>query len=280
LIALALSNKEYENMYSAMMQGVESVLQSIGVQMEPECTMSDNSDAIQKSFLRYFPNSIIGGCFFHLLQNIKKKRSLWNISVPSTISSTQKSRFIIRAKDGRERFAQEALRWLSSLSFIHEFTLFSDLFLQMLHARGDHELSDTLRGEYFQGFKRGWARCLMPCGSAGTNNSLEAFNGSVLERNIVAGSRMTMTHFIEYMEDLLRQQSEIFTEKSPPLTPLDVRRTVRASCPMKQRVKAWYAKEVELDDKIARSIIYLCMLQMVMEASMCSLLLYDALGIP
>jgi hypothetical protein len=49
---------------------------------------------------------------------------------------------------------------------------------------------------------------------------------------------------------------------------------------MKQRVKAWYAKEVELDDKIARSIIYLCMLQMVMEASMCSLLLYDALGIP
>jgi hypothetical protein len=47
LIALALSNKEYENMYSAMIQAVESVLQSIGVQMEPECTMSDNSDAIQ-----------------------------------------------------------------------------------------------------------------------------------------------------------------------------------------------------------------------------------------
>jgi MULE transposase domain len=52
LIELALSNKEYENMYSAMMQGVESVLQSVGVQVEPECTMSDNSDAIQKSFIR------------------------------------------------------------------------------------------------------------------------------------------------------------------------------------------------------------------------------------
>jgi hypothetical protein len=42
LIALALSNKEDENMYSAMIQGVETVLQSIGVHMDPsfvECLM-------------------------------------------------------------------------------------------------------------------------------------------------------------------------------------------------------------------------------------------------
>jgi MULE transposase domain len=51
LIALALSNKEDENMYSAMIQGVKTVLQSIGVHMDPECTMSDNCDAIQKSLL-------------------------------------------------------------------------------------------------------------------------------------------------------------------------------------------------------------------------------------
>jgi hypothetical protein len=255
LIALAVSNKEDENMYSAFIQGIETVLQSIGVRTDPECAMSDNSDAIQKSFMRYCPNTSIGGCFFHVLQNIKKKRSLWNIYVPTTISSTLKSRFVIRARDSRERFAQEALRWLSALSFIHEFTLFSDIFLQMLHAQGDQVLSDTLRAEYFQGFKRGWARCMMPCGSAGTNNSLEAFNGSVLEKDIVAGSRMTMALFLESVEGLLRQQSEIFTEKSPPLTPLDVRRTVRASSHMKQRVKAWYAKEMALDDDIAKSSV-------------------------
>jgi MULE transposase domain len=248
LIALAVSNKEDKNMYSAFIQGIETVLQSIDVQTDPECTISDNSDAIQKSFMRYYPNSSIGGCFFHLLQNIKKKRNLWNIYVPPTISSTLKSRFIIRARDARERFAQEALRWLSSLSFIHEFTLFSAIFIQLLHAQGDQELSDTLRAEYFQGIKRGWARCMMPCGSAGTNNSLEAFNGSVLERDIVAGSRMTIAQFLESVEGLLRQQSEIFTEKSPPLSPLDVRRTVRASSHMKQGVKAWYAKEMALDD--------------------------------
>jgi hypothetical protein len=148
--------------------------------MDPECTMSNNCDAIQKSFIRYYPDGSIGCCFFHLLPNIKKKSSLKNIDVPSAISSSQKSRFIIRARDARERFAQEALRWLSTLSFIHEFTLFSDLFLQMLHAQGDSELSDKLSAECFQGIKRGWARCVIPCGSAGTNNSLEALNGSIL----------------------------------------------------------------------------------------------------
>jgi hypothetical protein len=136
-------------MYSAMIKGVETVLQSIGVHMDPACTLSDNCDAIQKSFIRYYPNGSIGGCFFHLLLNIKKKRSLWKIAVPSAISSSQKSRFVIRARDARERFAQEALRWLSTLSFIHEFTLFSDLFLQMLHSQGDSELSNTTQGRVF-----------------------------------------------------------------------------------------------------------------------------------
>jgi hypothetical protein len=134
--------------------------------------------------------------------------------VPSSISSSQKSRFIIRARDARERIAQEALRRLSTLSFIHEFTLFSDLFLQVLHAQGVSELSSTLRAEYFQGIKRGWAICMMPCGSAGTNNSLEAFNRSILETDIAAGSRMIMALFLESVEGLLRQQSQIFTENT------------------------------------------------------------------
>jgi hypothetical protein len=48
LIAVALSNKEDENMYSPMIQGVKTVLQSIGVHMNAEFTKSDNCDAIQK----------------------------------------------------------------------------------------------------------------------------------------------------------------------------------------------------------------------------------------
>jgi hypothetical protein len=67
------------------------------------------------------------------------------------------------------------------------------------------------------------------CGSAGINNSLETFNRSILKRNIVAGSRMRMAKFLEYIEGLLRQQSQLFTEKYPSLTRLDLRQTVRVT---------------------------------------------------
>jgi hypothetical protein len=53
------------------------------------------------------------------------------------------------------------------------------------------------------------------------------------ERDIVAGSRMTMAQFLESIESLIRKPSEIFPEKCPSLTPLDVRQTVPASSHMK-----------------------------------------------
>jgi hypothetical protein len=70
---------------------------------------------------------------------------------------------------------------------------------------------------------------MMLCGSAGTSHSLEAFNGSNLERDNDAGSHMTMAQYLEFVGGLLRQQSQIFTGKYPPITPLDDRQTVRAS---------------------------------------------------
>jgi hypothetical protein len=39
--------------------------------------------------------------------------------VPTAISSSLNSRFIIRARDVQERFAQEALRWLSTHSYMN-----------------------------------------------------------------------------------------------------------------------------------------------------------------
>ena len=64
---------------------------------------------------------------------------------------------------------------------------------------------------------------------------------------------MTIVQFFEAVEGLLRQKSEIFTEKYPPLTLLEFRQTVRASSQMRLPGKAWYAKEKELDGEIARS---------------------------
>ena len=73
--------------------------------------MSDNCSAIQHALRQHYPNSLAGNCKFHLLQNIKKKRSMWNINVPETIPASQKSKFIVRARDACEKFAMESIRW-------------------------------------------------------------------------------------------------------------------------------------------------------------------------
>jgi hypothetical protein len=101
---------------------------------------------------------------------------MWNINVPETIPASQNSKFIVRARDACEKFSMESIRWLSSIAFKHDFTICADLFLTKLEAQGHEILSSVLRNEYFHGMKRGWARALMPCGSASTNNSLESFN--------------------------------------------------------------------------------------------------------
>ena len=86
------------------------------------------------------------------------------------------------------------------LRSFYEFELCSEVFLRKLEPLGNEELSKALRREYFQGIKCGWARCMMPWGSAATNNSLESFNGNSLSRDIVAGSRMTMAQLFASLE--------------------------------------------------------------------------------
>jgi broad specificity polyphosphatase/5'/3'-nucleotidase SurE len=74
--------------------------------------MSDNFSAIQHALRHYYPNSLTGNFNFHLLQNIKKKRPMWNINVPETIPASQKSNFIVLARDACEKFDMESIRWL------------------------------------------------------------------------------------------------------------------------------------------------------------------------
>jgi MULE transposase domain len=221
LITLAVSNKESEDVFYDLLQSVKRSLSRLNVEKHFSCTISDNSDAIQKALRRSFPSATIGNCLFHLQQNIKKKRGLWNAIVPVGIPAGQRSKWTIHCREASEAFARHSIQWISGLHLSHDFNLCSELFLACLEAQGDCKMASTLRREYFSEQKWGWARCVLPMGCAGTNNSLEAFNGNVLARDVVAGTRMTMTQFFVRLDGVFRSHSSSLGQSSPPFTPLD-----------------------------------------------------------
>jgi MULE transposase domain/SWIM zinc finger len=257
LIALAVSNKEDEEFYTSFLKSIEAFLLTLGIPLNVSCTMSDSCDAIHNALHACFPTSRIGNCYFHIMQNIKKKRGVWNIAVPAGMSPAQKTKFVVQARKERERFAQESIRWLSTISCCAEFELAGKIFLEILHAQGDGSFSDSLKKEYFDGIKVGWARAFLPCGSAGTNNSLEAFNGNILSKDIAAGSRMTLIQLFAELDGMFKAQSESMKARRPPLTPVDVRPSVRAGVRMKARVKGWYEKALDIGAIIKESFFAL-----------------------
>jgi MULE transposase domain len=252
LVALAVSNKEDKAFYTSFLQSIQTHEQALGIVWSIECTMYDNCDAIQNAFQSYFAMSKRGNCNFHIHQNIKKKRGLWEVDIPSTIPASQNSAFVQRARNDRERFTQNSIRWLSSLHNEDYFTLGSKLFLEILRAQADQAIFDALSKEYFEGDKRGWAReFITPC-SATTNNALESFNGNVLARDIVAGSRMTIAQLFNELDGVFRMESVV---SQPPITEIDVRECVSAKPHMNNRVKEWYGKAVELGEELEESAV-------------------------
>jgi MULE transposase domain len=245
LLALAVSNKENEEFFYDLLQAVKTSLIRLGARPDIGCTMSDNSNAIQNALRRSFPDATIGNCIFHLQQNIKKKRGLWNVVVPDDVSANKRSQWAVRRRDINESFARHCVQWIASLHHLHEFVLCSELFLSYLESQGDFHFAGILRRDYFSKGKTGWARHIMPKSCAATNNSLEAFNGNVLAKDIVAGSRTTMAQFFTSLEGLFRSQSSLIRQSVAPLTAVDARPSVRTSSRKDTRIKEWYSKAIE-----------------------------------
>jgi hypothetical protein len=124
---------------------------------------------------------------------------------------------------------------------VEDFTLASKRFLEIIRAQGDQWFNDALSKDYFEGNKCGWARAFITPGSATTNNAVESFNGNVLAKDIAAGSRLTIAQLLEQLDGLFRIES---VAGPPPITPIDIRKCVRAKPHMKTRVKEWYARHI------------------------------------
>jgi hypothetical protein len=85
LIALAVSNKEDENMYSAFMQGIETVLQSIDVQTDPECT-SLITLMLFRSHVCGTIQTVVFGAAFSIYYKISRKNEVYGTYIsPSNL---------------------------------------------------------------------------------------------------------------------------------------------------------------------------------------------------
>jgi hypothetical protein len=76
---------------------------------------------------------------------------------------------------------------------------------------------------------------------------LEAFNGNVLSRDIVCGTRTTMSQFFSAFEGLFRCQSGRSASTLAPLTAADGNPNVRSTSRMSMRLKQWYAKAIDIN---------------------------------
>jgi MULE transposase domain len=121
MIALAVSNKEDEEVFILFVQAVKDSSQLLELYPKFTCTMSDNSGAIQRALRRCFPSAVLGNFLFHLQQTIKKKRTLWNVQVLLTVPVNARSKWTIRRRDENESFASNAINWFPSLQHVYEF---------------------------------------------------------------------------------------------------------------------------------------------------------------
>jgi hypothetical protein len=87
MVALAVSNREDEEFFYCLLQAVKDSLQVLELYPTFTCTMSDNSDAIQRALRRCFPMAVIGNCIFHLQQNIKKNELYGTCKCPKQFLS-------------------------------------------------------------------------------------------------------------------------------------------------------------------------------------------------
>eukprot|EP00171_Calliarthron_tuberculosum_P000609 IDg609t1 len=71
LLGLCISNKETEELFAEFFQCNKTAMSRLNVDLNPDCTMSDNCPAIQKEFRSVFPDALIGNCFFHALKHNK-----------------------------------------------------------------------------------------------------------------------------------------------------------------------------------------------------------------
>jgi len=254
LVAFAISNKEDESMYNNFISATLNTGRNLYPTIAVGCTQSDQSAAVMNALRSNFPDATIGSCLFHLQQNNKRKRLLWNIDPPSNLAKREKSVYLRKKRDELTQYSRDMIAWLSIIPEKSTFDVCCELFKIFLESNNHTEHAQMIE-DYSRDGQRGWSRAYMPCGSATTNNALESFNYHALQATLSNGARSTVGDLIQKLKSHIHARSIIDLSKEYPLTPLDIRRTVHVTSQRLRRVKNWYNSAADLRKVLHESSI-------------------------
>lgn len=252
LISIAISNKEDEFMYRKFISVSLSNMNQLYGTLEVQCTQSDQADAIMNAFKNEFPTAALGSCLFHVQQNNKRKRLLWNISSPSSLSKTEKSKYVRKKRDELTCYSRDMIAWLSLLTEQTIFDICTELYITCLKSE-NHIEHAMMMENYSKDGQKGWCRAYMPIGSATTNNALESFNRHAMQSTLSGGSRSTIGELIDHTQEFIRGASMLENAKDFPLNPLDIRRSVHVSSARLLRVKQMFKSAATLKKELEES---------------------------
>ena len=147
LIALSVSNKEDEKAFSDIFIWTQRACMEVEADLTPNCTMSDNCEAIMNSFQNLFPQATIGNCFFHLQKNIKSKQGSWAIPNPdASLYIGEKGKNCAEKRKDQTEWILGGFRWLADLKTTAEYDTYGALIMAAI-ARDNEGLASSLCNE-------------------------------------------------------------------------------------------------------------------------------------
>lgn len=117
LLSLSISSKEDQNAYEFIPKLTIYGITSLESKFTVKCITSDQDDSIMNALSRLFT---IGSYFYHLIQNHKRKRTVWNIHVSdSCTTAAEKQKHVRKEREILSRHGKLTLDWLASYPALH-----------------------------------------------------------------------------------------------------------------------------------------------------------------
>jgi hypothetical protein len=199
IVGLAVSKKEDHVAFGKCLESIQKALKAFyEYEWNPSYVMADSAGAIHLAFSEIFPDAVIGKCFFHVKQGIRKHKSLFaNVGNYENFSSDVTS--------------------LASLGNAEEYDFAWQLFKKRWRNR-EPEVYNWFQEHWGTERNRRWNVGSTAPGLPQVNNSLESKN-RYLKLYVTKKQRLNLGIFMTRVQKELAHQSLEAERKGFPLEP-------------------------------------------------------------